>query len=328
LWGPSIYQSGYYTYTNPYVSEPTVIQIDSGPQIVMDYTQPIPAEPVYGDQTGSAGIPSAGAEAPQLPAPDQSGLDTYADARDLFYDGDYSGALAKANQALGKLPSDATLHQFRALCQFATGDYRSAAAAINSVLSVGPGWDWTTLASLYASTDTYATQLRSLEAFVEQNPRAAFGHFLLAYHYITCGYNEEAVEELRSTLELEPSDQVAANLLGILDPPEPPAASRRAPTDQTDLDVNQLLGSWTAVNGTTTIDLQLGDEGKFQWVVKQQDSSPATLAGEFSLADNKLMLQPREGGPLVGFVTPGASGFNFRVAGTPPGDKGLDFRQP
>jgi hypothetical protein len=33
------------------------------------------------------------------------------------------------------------------------------------VLSVGPGWDWTTLIGLYPSIDVYTTQLRALEDF-------------------------------------------------------------------------------------------------------------------------------------------------------------------
>jgi len=330
LWGPSLYQSGYYTYTNPYCSAPTVIQVQSGPQVVVDYTQPIPTDPIIINNTVRAqGETDVIDRTQSPPAPDQSGLDAYEEARGLFYDGDYTGALAKANLALSKLPTDATLHQFRALCLFAQKDYRNAAAAINSVLSVGPGWDWTTLSSLYTSTDTYTAQLRALEDYVNQNPKAAFGHFLLAYHYITCGYHDEAVAELQTTLQLEPSDLVASNLLGMLDPPEPSEAAEPDPADSPAIEASQLFGSWKArSNSTVSITLQLADDGKFQWVVRQNDEVTTTLAGEYSLADDKLMLQPHEGGPLVGTVTPGADGFNFRIAGAPPGDKGLDFRKP
>ena len=303
-----------------------MIEVQSGPQVVVDYTQPIPSDPIVINNTVEG--QSNDVDVVEPPAPDQAGLDAYQAARDQFYNGDYAGALAKANLALGNLPTDATLHQFRALCLFAEEDYRSAAAAVNSVLSVGPGWDWTTLSSLYASTDTYTSQLRTLESYVDQNPQAAFAHFLLAYHYITCGYNDEAASELRATIELEPSDTVAANLLNILDPPEITVAEK-SDTNPAPLDPQQLFGNWRASsNANSTIDLQLMDDGKFQWTVNQDNQAPNVLSGEFSLADDKLMLQPAEGGPLVGIVTTGDDQFNFRIAGAPPGDKGLQFRKP
>ena len=293
LWGPSIYQSGYYNYTNPYCTEPTVIQVQSGPQVVVDYTQPIPADPVVINNTVQGGTDVI--ENPEPPQPDQTGLDAYEAARNLFYEGDYGAALAQANLALSKLPTDATLHQFRALCLFAQQDYRNAAAAVNSVLSVGPGWDWTTLSSLYASTDTYASQLRTLEDYVDQNPQAAFGHFLLAYHYVTCGYNDEAAGELRATLDLEPSDTVAANLLNVLDPAEEQVAETSG-QPKSEVDPEQLFGTWqSSSNAASSIRLQLQKDGKFEWTVSQNGQPANKLVGEYSLADDKLMVAARTG---------------------------------
>ncbi|MDG2103194.1 MAG: hypothetical protein P8J91_05540, partial [Pirellulaceae bacterium] len=328
LWGPTIYQSGYYNYSNPYATSPTIIEMQSGPQVVVDYTQPIPAEPIIINNTISGSDTDAVDNTPQVIEPDQTGLQAYEEARDLFYQGNYKGALAKANLALSSLASDSTLHQFRALCLFATQDYRSAAAVINSVLSVGPGWDWTTLSSLYASTDTYETQLRNLEAFVQENPKAAFGHFLLAYQYITCGYNDEAIAELRETLALEPSDTVAASLLNMLAPETEDEADDADENAPSEVDPNRLFGDWQAASGNSNaIDLQLQDDGNFRWTVMQNDEAKTVLSGEYSLADNKLMLQPKDGGPLVGTVTLGEDQFQFRIAGAAPGDKGLDFRK-
>jgi len=56
---------------------------------------------------------------------------------------------------------------------FAQANYKEAAAGLYSVLSAGPGWDWTTLSSLYPSVDTYTAQLRTLEKTVKQNPKAS-----------------------------------------------------------------------------------------------------------------------------------------------------------
>ena len=55
-----------------------------------------------------------------------------------------------------------------------------------------PGWDWTTLCSLYADVDTYTEQLRALEHYVTANPNAIEARFLLVYHYMTSGHGEAA----------------------------------------------------------------------------------------------------------------------------------------
>jgi hypothetical protein len=63
------------------------------------------------------------------------------------------------------MPKDAATHEFRSLTQFALGKYQEAAATIYAVLAVGPGWDWTTLSSMYPDIDTYTAQLRKLEEY-------------------------------------------------------------------------------------------------------------------------------------------------------------------
>ena len=47
---------------------------------------------------------------------------------------------------------------------FALGQYDEAAVPMYTVLSNGPGWDWTTLAGLYPSVDvyTYTCALRAI----------------------------------------------------------------------------------------------------------------------------------------------------------------------
>src|SRR6202034_2685255 len=89
-------------------------------------------------------------------------------ARDAFYKGDYSTALSDIDAAIAKAPSDTPLHEFRALVLFALKRYKDAAGTLYAVLSVGPGWDWTTMSSLYPSVDIYTTQLRALEDYVRQ----------------------------------------------------------------------------------------------------------------------------------------------------------------
>ena len=55
----------------------------------------------------------------------------------------------------------ATLHEFLALVFFAQGKYDQAAAPLYAVLSVGPGWDWTTLSGMYPDVDTYTASAPS-----------------------------------------------------------------------------------------------------------------------------------------------------------------------
>ena len=149
-------------------------------------------------------------------------------ARGSFRDGNYADALQKVDQAFAKLPNDTTLHEFRALCLFALGRYDEAAATLYAVLSVGPGWDWTTLISLYPSVDVYTTQLRALEDYCKVQRQSASARFVLAYHYLTEGFNDAAVKMLKQVVALKPNDTLTAKLLRQLDAPKEPAATATA----------------------------------------------------------------------------------------------------
>ena len=137
-------------------------------------------------------------------------------ARDAFMNGEYQQALTQVDRAIELLPNDAVLHEFRGLALFALGDYHQAAASVYAALSVGPGWDWTTLSSLYPDTDVYTQQLRTLEQYASQNPNQSDARFLLAYHYLTCGYTDQAIGQLQEVVQLNPKDQFSAQLLASL----------------------------------------------------------------------------------------------------------------
>jgi predicted Zn-dependent protease len=121
--------------------------------------------------------------------------------------------LKEVEEAIQLLPKDATLHEFRALVLFAQGKYKDAATGIYAVLAVGPGWNWETMSGLYANPDTYTKQLRALESYVRQNPGAADGRFLLAYHYLVLNSVPDAVKELKEFEKLVPKDQLAPQLV-------------------------------------------------------------------------------------------------------------------
>jgi tetratricopeptide (TPR) repeat protein len=326
--GSSFYNWGYASYANPYyaeeaVAQPIVIeqtvaggepQSVSVPAFTYDYSHPI--------DTQSAPPPAEVAD----PA-----VAKFDSARVAFGTGDYAGALKLTDDALKVLPNDATLHEFRALVLFAVGKYDLAAGPLYAVLSVGPGWDWTTMAGLYPNIDVYTSQFRKLEAFVFANPKSTAGHFVLAYHYLTQGHTDAAVGQLKEVVALAPQDTLSAQLVKQFSPPaaapETPAAPTVAPPAATPVRQGSLAGNWTARPAAdTTIDLRIGDDGTFTWGVTAK-GKPNQLTGKWSLADDLLTLAAAgQGGALVGRITWQAGDkWNFRAIGTGPEDQGLTF---
>ena len=194
-WGYSSFVNPYYMPTTTVVQPSTVVV----QPVVYDYSRPL-------DLTS--------------PAPSQAvveqavaGLDS---ARSAFQAGDYAQALKLADQAIQQTPNDPMLHEFRATCLFAMGRYDEAAVPMYTVLSTGPGWDWTTLVGLYPNSDVYTKQLRALEAYCNANPQAASARFLLASLYMTQGSNDAAAALLKRVVALQPRDTLSAQLLATL----------------------------------------------------------------------------------------------------------------
>jgi tetratricopeptide (TPR) repeat protein len=207
LYGYAPYGSLYDTgsveaaFYNPYV-----VAVPSRP-IVYNYTQP-----VLVSAATQASRPADDAAAIESSVPNS--VTQYFDAaRGAFQHGDYPAALGQIDAAIRLDAQDAVLHEFRALVFFAMGEYDEAAEVLYSVLAAGPGWDWQTLSSCYADADTYATQLRALENYVQQNPKSAAANFVLGYQYMCLGNLQAAAERLRVVTQLQPSDKLSAALL-------------------------------------------------------------------------------------------------------------------
>ncbi len=141
---------GYYSYYNPYATQPYVVD-----NTTVDYSQPLASAeaPAPSDTQLTADQPTPADQASQL----------FDAARQSFAQEDYKAALDNVNQAIAITPDDSVLHEFRGLVLFAQGNYKEAAATIYSVLAMGPGWDWTTLSSLYPNVELYTRQLRAGE---------------------------------------------------------------------------------------------------------------------------------------------------------------------
>ena len=224
-----------YVYTNPFYVQP----VDSA-VYYPDYSQPIPPpdeEPPAAVTTYDPNSSAEYATAPSAnPAEDRrthrKPMAIFDSGRALFKNGDYQGALDKVDQAIKLLPSDATLHEFRALCLFALKRYKEAAAGIYAVLSAGPGWDWDTLKALYPDTAVYTAQLRALEDYKKANPNAPEASFLLAYHYLVMGFPDQAVKELQQVVKLQPDDKLSAAILDALQKRNEPAPQQQPPQPQ------------------------------------------------------------------------------------------------
>ena len=284
-----------------------IAQAQPGNAAPYDYSQPV----------------NASAAPPDTPPATDPSTSPAAQARQAFASGDYPAATQLAQQALGQMPNDVSLHEFLALCLFAQGSYEQAAAPLYAVLSVGPGWDWTTLIGNYPDASTYTGQLRGLEAFVKANPRSAKALFVLAYHYISEGHPEVAIQPLKNVLAIQPNDQVSAQLLDKLQPPS--AAAATAPP----VDPSQLSGVWVAkAPPNATITLTMSDNASFTWAFAAPGQPPVKITGTYALADNVLTLsgQGTPGGPLAGQVAaPDERHLSFKAVGAPANDPGLQF---
>jgi tetratricopeptide (TPR) repeat protein len=316
------WQFGYWNYQNPYYYGDTFAADGT---TVINYSQPIMIAGTTADSDGRRRVidSTAAERAEQL-------LDA---ARDAFAQGDYKTALNQSDRAIALVPNDAVMHEFRGQVLFATRQYKQAAATLHAVLSAGPGWDWTTMSSLYPNIDVYTEQLRALERYRNENPKIAEARFLLAYHYTTGGHSAAAASELKSVVQLRPNDELSAQLLRALshtdnDPPMP--RPRPAPSERTARaeppDSARLVGNWKASRPDgSTFGLKLTKDAKFTWNFTREDKTQE-FSGTYTVADNYLVLKQSDEESMIGQITPLADNrFTFKLAGDNPNDPGLTF---
>ncbi len=324
--GSPMYAWGYSNYDNPYSGGYAATVPGGGSSIdatVQSYTRPIsttaaPPDPSVADLASSA----------------------FEGARDAFKAGDYDQALKLNREALSQTPDDVALHEFLALILFARGEFTRAAAPLYAVLSVGPGWNWTTLSGFYRDVETYTAQLRQLEAYLKKNPRSAQGRFVLAYHYLCEGHDDDALEQLKWVVKLQPSDTLSAQLIAQFQPagdsrPAPAPAPEPALGDSGGASSNVggvLTGKWSAATPPgSKVTLSIENDGKFSWVAADAKGKPAaSITGTSTYEDGILALTDDGGkqGSLVGKVIGrNADGFTFRLTGAPPQDPGLKFKK-
>jgi len=312
--GSSWYNSGYVPYYNPY-SDPAVTT-------TFNYGQPIP-------------VPT-GAKLADLDNP-AIGL-----AIDKFRSSDYAKALALVDGVIRIQPYDAAAHELRGLILFAMENYPPAAATIHSVLAIGPGWDWTTLCSIYSDMQLYTSQLTALENHVDLHPRETSARFLLAYHYMTAGHTDAAKVQFEQVVALLPGDKLAANLLHMIgrgaaaaQPANAPAAAQPAvpppaapAPDAKPVNPPALFGRWHAKRDDETVELELKSDGTFTWKMAKTDPTAAGsgfVSGKFTLQDATLTLKGLQGSMVAQVSIDGGNRFTFKPLGGLANDPGLTF---
>ena len=311
------------SYANPYLST-------GSSTLPYDYSQPI----------------STVASAPAQSAGDQS-LALFGQARDSFKGGDVNLALQQADSALARDPNDTSLHEFRALCLFALGRYDDAAVPLYAALAVGPGWDWATLIGLYPNAEVYTSQLRRLEAYTAANPQSSTSRFVLAYHYLTEGFNDAAAVQLKQVVALRPTDAVATKLLQQMqaatgakgaqdDPPPAPqpfagptsmiAPLNTAPVNTTVPEGATIGGTWAAKpNADTSVSLTIQPDGAFRWDLNLKGRAKQ-FTGTSSFASGILTLVPENIPPIVGKVNwTDVNHMTFHAVGDNASAPGLSF---
>ena len=323
--GSPVYNWGYSGYNNPYYAgmggvgaapgQGQPIQGGAQAQPAYNYSQPLNTNAAPPDQTTADPANSL-----------------FAQAREAFNAGNTAAALDLDQQAIKLMPNDATLHEFLALVQFAEGKYDQAAAGLYAVLSVGPGWDWTTLVGMYNDVETYTKQLRALEAFVKQNPKSNSAQFVLAYHYITQGHDKAAVSHLKTIVASQPEDTLSAQLIKQLEPSE--SATAPAPTPVTTApvaDMTKLTGTWVAkALPDAKIQLTIKNDGSFSWSASAPGKPPISISGQSSFDGTVLSLNGADAqtGSIAGSIAwKDDNHFQFRAVGGPTDDPGLTFER-
>lgn len=318
--GKLIFDSGYQSYSNPYPAQP----VPSAKGAEVTYTQPIT---VVAAQTAP---PEE--ETEKITEASESHI---AASQDAFKQRNYLVALDHANKAVAEAPGDGALHEYRALVLFALGKFSEAAGVLNPVLAGGPGWDWTTMISLYDSQDTYMNQLEALRNYRTGKPDAADARFLLGYHHMVCGHLDLATAEFAEAARLQPADSVSAQLRDLTsassnngdedtsDEAEAPADDAPPPAP---VPLEKLTGTWVSDKGAQgTVTLAFKDDGKFIWTFTKADKSNE-FGGDFSMNDDGLLVLDAEESQMVASVElPQDNQLKFVLAGGPPGDPGLVF---
>ena len=292
-------------YYNPYYVAPAGI-------VVYDYGQPV----VINDYQSMD---------PTAVEASNTQLGTFDQGLAQFKLGNYQQALVLFDQAIQLNPGDAVVHEVRALTLFALKQYLPAATALNSLLSSGPGMDWTTMSSLYENRNDYSAQLATLEKQVQENANEPAALFVLSYHYLVQGEQEKAILTLENVVRIQPKDSTAKRMLDALaslGKNQSKSTQVSKPSDEE----TDLIGNWKAIAGNTSIELSIAADTSFQWKASTPGQPSIMLSGQLSADQDAIVLVNEEAGSIAGSVTSmGNDQWQFSLEGEKNSDAVINF---
>lgn len=309
-------------YVNPYY---TPIVANRPTSIAYDYSQPITINN-YQAFDPAAGVPQVGDN-------EREALERFDQGLDAFRSGQYPQANQLFKESLRLNGGDPVAHEVYALSLFAVGDYEAAAATLNALLASAPGMDWTSLSSLYGNVGDYTTQLRRLEDYCDREPTKPAPAFVLAYHYLVLSEKEAAIDSLKVVVENQPNDLTAKRMLEALVPPDNEIAPVEVAPKEfdsneiTELPQIDLVGSWVAEKGDTTIELVIDEDASFTWIASSAGQQNAKLEGTVTTAPDGIVLETTSSGTLAGSVLPGENGEWTFYPPSAPIEDGLVFQR-
>lgn len=319
--GNLIFNSGYHSYYNPYPSQTVVVYNDNGSSSV-DYSQPV-------TQSADAALEQReGLSSDESDTLAKKAADAFDEARVSFKQKDYISALSKTNTAISYDPSETVQHEFRSLCLFALQKYSESASVLHSLLSSTPGWGWETMIDQYDSSTTYESQLRTLETYSKKNPKSAEAQFLLGYHFMTAGHLDQATVAYQKVVDLQPKDQVAAQLLNLTanstDGEGKQKVGEQASREYTPPELARLQGKWVSKTATGVITLSISKDNNFVWVF-DDGKKPFKMDGKASMDEGLLVLSDDESQMVAAIEMKDDRTLNFVIAGGTEDDSGINF---
>lgn len=319
--GNLIFNSGYHSYYNPYPSQTVVVYNDSGSSHV-DYSQPV-------TQSADAALDQReGISSDESNTLAKKAADAFDEARVAFKQKDYVSALSKTNTAISYDPSETVQHEFRSLCLFALQKYSESASVLHSLLSSTPGWGWETMIDQYDSLNTYESQLGALEMYSKKQAKSAEAQFLLGYHFMTAGHFDQAAAAYQKVVDLQPKDQVAAQLLSLTanstDGEGKQKVEGQSRREYNPPELDSLHGKWVSKTSTGVISLSISKDNSFTWVF-DDGKKPFKMKGKASMDEGLLVLSNDESQMVAAIEMKDEKALNFVIAGGTEGDQGITF---
>src|SRR5262249_5160583 len=117
--------------------------------------------------------------------------------------------------------------------------------------------------------------LRALEGYVKDHMDTAEGHFPLAYHYLVLGSKNDAVNQFKEVVRVQPNDKLSAELVKALTTPTPTPTVATAGTGQRSL----APAAPGPVPGAVGASLRISVREQQQLERRSPDSRPVPLFG-------------------------------------------------